>query len=67
MMHPTTSDLDNGIVYQHIDPAVGASTHSHDTQIRGNIKIFYTLILDHGQLVGDGNVNAAQYRQRERG
>ena len=50
-------DLDNGIVYQHIDPAVGASTHSHDTQIRGNIKIFYTLILDHGQLVGDGNVN----------
>ena len=51
-------DLDNGIVYQHIDPAVGASTHSHDTQIRGNIKIFYTLILDHGQLVGDGNVNA---------
>ena len=52
-------DLDNGIVYQHIDPAVGASTHSHDTQIRGNIKIFYTLILDHGQLVGDGNVNAA--------
>ena len=52
-------DLDNGIVYQHIDPAVGASTHSHDTQIRGNIKIFYTLILDHGNLVGDGNVNAA--------
>ena len=36
-----------------------ASTHSHDTQIRGNIKIFYTLILDHGNLVGDGNVNAA--------
>ena len=52
-------DLDNGIVYQHIDPAVGASTHSHDTQIRGNIKIFYTLILDHGNLVGDGNVTAA--------
>ena len=51
-------DLDNGIVYQHIDPAVGASTHSHDTQIRGNIKIFYTLILDRGHLVGDGNVNA---------
>ena len=51
-------DLDNGIVYQHIDPAVGASTHSHDTQIRGNIKIFYTRILDRGHLVGDGNVNA---------
>ena len=27
------------------------STHSHDTQVRGNIKIFYTLIVDHGDLV----------------
>ena len=51
-------ELVNGIVYQHIDPAVGASTHSHDTQIRGNIKIFYELIIDHGNLVGDGNVGA---------
>ena len=51
--------LVNAVVYQHIDPAVGASTHSHDTQIRGNIKIYYTLVLDHGNLVGDGNVNAA--------
>ena len=54
----TDFELENGVVYQHIDPAIGASTHSHDTQIRGNIKIFYTLILDHGNLVGDGNVNA---------
>ena len=45
--------LENGVVYQHIDPAIGATTHSHDTQIRGNIKIFYTLIVDHGNLVGD--------------
>ena len=49
----------NGVVYQHINPAIGASTHSHDTQIRGNIKIFYELIIDHGNLVGDGQVNAA--------
>ena len=55
----TDFELVNGVVYQHIDPAIGASTHSHDTQIRGNIKIFYELIIDHGNLVGDGNVNAA--------
>ena len=46
------------VVYQHIDPAVGASTHSHGTDIRCNFKIFYTLIIDHGNLVGDGNVGA---------
>ena len=45
-------DLENDVVYQHIDPAVGATTHSHGTDIRGNIKIFYTLIVDHGNLVG---------------
>ena len=50
-------DLDNDVVYQHIDPAVGTSTHSHGTDIRGNLKIFYTLIVEHGNLVGDGNVN----------
>ena len=44
--------LENDVVYQHIDPAVGATTHSHGTDIRGNIKIFYTLIVDHGNLVG---------------
>ena len=52
-------ELVNDVVYQHIDPAVNASTHSHGTDIRGNLKIFYTLIVDHGDLVGDGNVNAA--------
>ena len=55
----TDFDLENDVVYQHIDPAIGASTHSHGTDIRGNIKIFYELIIDHGNLVGDGNVNAA--------
>ena len=50
----TDFDLENDVVYQHIDPAIGASTHSHGTDIRGNIKIFYTLIIDHGNLVGDG-------------
>ena len=51
--------LENDVVYQHIDPGVGATTHSHGTDIRGNIKIFYTLIVDHGNLVGDGTINAA--------
>ena len=45
-------DLENDVVYQHIDPGVGQSTHSHGTDIRGNIKIFYTLIIDHGDLLG---------------
>ena len=48
----TDFNLENDVVYQHIDPAIGASTHSHGTDIRGNIKIFYTLIVDHGNLVG---------------
>ena len=47
-------ELENDVVYQHIDPAIGASTHSHGTDIRGNIKIFYTLILDHGNFVSGG-------------
>ena len=55
----TDFDLENDVVYQHIDPAIGASTHSHGTDIRGNIKIFYTLIIDHGNLVGDGKVNVS--------
>ena len=48
----------NSVVYQHINPGIGQTTHSHDTQIRCNFKIYYSLILDHGNLVGDGNVNA---------
>ena len=49
-------ELVNDVVYNHINPAVGASTHSHGSSIRGNIKIFYTLIVDHGQYVGADNV-----------
>ena len=45
-------DLENDVVYQHIDPGVDADTHSHGTDIRGNIKIFYTIIIDHGDLLG---------------
>ena len=55
----TDFHLVNDVVYNHIDPAVNASTHSHGTDIRGNIKIFYTNIIDHGNLVGDGNVQAS--------
>ena len=55
----TDFDLENDVVYEHINPGVGQSTHSHGTDIRGNIKIFYTVIIDHGNLVGDGKINAA--------
>ena len=52
-------DLDNGVVYQHIEPMAGHNTHSHTSGVYGEIKIFYTLTYDHGSLVGDGHVNAA--------
>ena len=51
--------LVNHVIYQHENPAVGNDTESHGTGIRGNIRIYYTVIIDHGSLVGDGNVNAA--------
>ena len=51
--------LENHVVYQHEDPANGNNTESHGTSIRGNIRIFYTVTIDHGSLIGDGNVNAA--------
>ena len=44
----------------HAFPDVGDTTHDHDADsVRGDIKIYYTVKLDHGDLVGDGNVNAA--------
>ena len=52
-------DLVNGVVYRHIEPMTGHSTHSHTTGVYAEIKIFYTLTYDHGSFVGDGNVNAA--------
>ena len=51
-------DLDQHVIYRHENPAVGNSTHSHGDNIRGNIKIFYTVVIDHGSLVGDGNIDA---------
>ena len=43
----------------HAFPEVGDSTHDHaEDSVRGDIKIYYTVKLDHGDLVGDGNVNA---------
>ena len=51
--------LDNHVVYQHENPAVGQDTHSHGDFIRGNIRIYYTVTIDHGSLIGDGNVDPA--------
>ena len=51
--------LVNDVVYQHINPGVGTSTHSHGTDIRCNFKIYYTVIINHGDLLGEGSVNAA--------
>ena len=49
--------LDNHVVYEHEHPAVGNDTHSHGNFIRGNIRIYYTVTIDHGSLVGDGNID----------
>ena len=49
----------NHVIYQHENPANGNNTDSHGTGIRGNIRIYYTVTIDHGSLVGDGQVNAA--------
>ena len=41
-------------------PEVGDTTHDHDAaSVRGDIKIWFTTKIDHGQIVGDGTVNAA--------
>ena len=56
----------NHVVYQHENPAAGNDTESHGTSIRGNIRIFYTVTIDHGSLVGDGNVNAAHIDSESR-
>ena len=49
--------LVNDVIYHHAYPDVGDQTHSHGQGVRGNIRIFYRKIINHGQLVGDGNVN----------
>ena len=50
--------LDQNVNYRHENPAAGNTTHSHGDNIRGNIRIFYTVTIDHGSLVGDGNITA---------
>ena len=43
--------------YEHAFPEVGDGRHDHgESTVRGDIKIFYTITYDHGNLVGDGNV-----------
>ena len=49
--------LDNHVIYTHEDPEAGDDTDSHGTSIRGNIRIYYSVTIDHGSLLGDGNVH----------
>ena len=51
----------NSAVYEHSTPSVGDDTEQHGDadDIRGNIKIFYVATYDHGNFIGNGNVNAA--------
>ena len=49
--------LDNHVIYSQEDPAAGNNTDSHGTSIRGNIRIYYSVTIDHGSLLGDGNVH----------
>ena len=51
--------LVNHVIYRHEDPAIGNNTHSHGTSIRGNLRLYYTVTIDHGSLIGDGNVDVA--------
>ena len=51
--------LINHVIYRHEDPAVGNTTHSHGTSIRGNLRLYYSVTIDHGSLI-------AQW-QRQRG
>ena len=40
--------LDNHVVYTHEDPEAGDDTDSHGDSIRGNIRIYYQVTIDHG-------------------
>ena len=51
--------LVNHVIYRHEDPAIGNNTHSHGTSIRGNLRLYYSVTIDHGSLIGSGRVNAA--------
>ena len=49
--------LANHVNVAHENPDVGQGTSGHGTDIRGNLQIGYTVIIDHGSLIGDpGNV-----------
>ena len=50
--------LDNHVIYRHEHPAPGNDTHSHGDNIRGNIRIYYNVTIDHGSLIGDESVSA---------
>ena len=49
------------VIYTHSFPVNGSSRHDHGTGIRGNIRISYKVVLNHGSLVGDGTVNASHF------
>ena len=49
--------LDQHVLYTHEDPEAGDDTDSHGDSIRGNIRIYYQVTIDHGSLLGDGNVH----------
>ena len=49
----------HSVVYDNVHPSVGDDTASHDgnDHIRGNIKIFYDIAYDHGNLLGGTKAN----------
>ena len=49
------------VIYTHSFPVSGSSRHDHGDGIRGNIRISYKVVLNHGSLVGDGTVNASHF------
>ena len=40
--------LDQHVLYNHEDPSAGDDTDSHGDSIRGNIRIYYQVTIDHG-------------------
>ena len=49
----------HSVVYDNVHPSVGDDTASHgdDDHIRGNIKIYYDIAYDHGNLLGGTKAN----------
>lgn len=45
------------VAYSASDPEVGRGTHHHGTNIRGNIKISYTVTYHHGSFIGAGKAD----------